>query len=74
MRGLVLKLREISEYKEFENKHLCCEECGAPADYVVNSKELHDGSNIRKMNENIYYCKNCLVSGIQQLADEINNL
>ena len=71
MRGLVLKLREISEYKEFENKHLCCEECGAPAEYAINQKYLYNGNNIKKMDDTEYYCSHCLAHTFRNFADSL---
>lgn len=69
MRGIVFKIRILSEYKQFDNKRkkFKCK-CGKDADYVIDQKALYSGTNIRKYEDQFFLCRECFADNLEDMA------
>ena len=73
MRGIVIKLREISEYTSFNKKKLKCNYCNKDATYVVDIKELNSGMNIGKPQSTFCICNECAADELRKVVDNIES-
>ena len=73
MRGLVIKLREISEYTSLNKKKLKCNYCNKDATYAVDVKELFSGMNIGKPQSSFCICDECAADNLRKAADNIDD-
>ena len=74
MRGIVFKIRILSEYKQFDNKRkkFKCK-CGKDADYVIDQKCLYSGTNIGKYEEQFFLCNDCLADILEEMAKSVRD-
>lgn len=70
MRGIVYKIRILSEYKQFNNKRFKCS-CGKDADYVINQKCLYSGNNIGKYEDQLFMCKDCFADKLEEFSKTV---
>ena len=73
MRGLVIKLREISEYTSLNKKKLKCNYCNKDATYAVDVKELFSGMNIGKPQNSFCIFNECAAYELRKAADNIDD-
>ena len=70
MRGIVFKVRILSEYKQFNKKKLKCK-CGKDADYVIDQKCLYSGTNIGKYEDQFFLCNDCFADNLEDMAKRL---